>query len=71
MGEGFAVLNSDFTIADFSREGLRMIGLSGERVIGRALWEVYPIRRWFDRPAGLPIFATKTVPAAGIEPATP
>lgn len=42
MGEGFAVLNSNFTIADFNREGLQMIGLPGERVIGRPLWEVYP-----------------------------
>lgn len=42
MGEGFAVLNSDFTIADFNREGLRMIGLPGKRVIGRPLWDVYP-----------------------------
>lgn len=42
MGEGFALLNPDYSIADFNREGLRMIGLPGEQVIGRSLWDVYP-----------------------------
>lgn len=42
MGEGFALLNPDYSIADLNREGLRLIGLPGENVIGRSLWEIYP-----------------------------
>ncbi len=42
MGEGWAILSPDFTIADFNCEGLRMIGRPGENVIGRSLWDVYP-----------------------------
>lgn len=42
MGEGFALLNPDYTIADLNREGLRMIGRPGGNLAGWPIWHVYP-----------------------------
>ena len=42
MGEGFAVLDKDWTILRMNAEGLRLTQLRAEDVIGRDHWEIWP-----------------------------
>jgi len=42
MGEGFAVLDKDWTILRMNAEGLRLTQLRAEDIIGRNHWDIWP-----------------------------
>jgi len=42
MGEGFLLLDPDFTVLRINAEGLRLTGKMAEEVTGRKIWEVWP-----------------------------
>ena len=42
IGEGFAMLDSNWTILGMNAEGLRIVRLDAGQVIGRNHWEVFP-----------------------------
>ncbi|HBF49343.1 MAG TPA: hypothetical protein DDX04_02040, partial [Massilia sp.] len=42
MGEGFAVVDRDWTILRMNAEGLRLNGRSAAEIVGRNHWEVFP-----------------------------
>ncbi|WP_192805232.1 ATP-binding protein [Noviherbaspirillum aerium] len=42
MGEGFLLVDRDFTILRINAEGLRLTGKGAGDIVGRKLWEVWP-----------------------------
>ncbi|MET0982803.1 MAG: ATP-binding protein, partial [Telluria sp.] len=42
IGEGFALIDSNWTILQMNAEGLRIVHLDADQVIGRNHWEVFP-----------------------------
>jgi len=64
MGEGFAVLNKDWTILRMNAEGLRLTQRRAEDVIGHSHWEIWPELR--DTPADAVFRRAMTTGATGI-----
>ena len=42
IGEGFALLDSDWRIVEMNAEGLRICHLAAEQAVGRTHWELFP-----------------------------
>ncbi|MDB5790496.1 MAG: hybrid sensor histidine kinase/response regulator [Massilia sp.] len=63
IGEGFAVIDSNWTIREMNAEGLRIVRLDAGQVIGRNHWEVFPELEGSE--AGLMLRRTMTDRVAG------